>query len=167
MSFHSASSSFAPGEFALTPAGSLIIKVYRCVMAGFVVGDAGGWDIGWQALEKVAPPGDAGKLFGEFYGFVRALLTVATGPLTCRPASCDGLCGDEALALNMIACAQRSDTVGLLSTAAALLRVDELGDAIQATQSLAGALARRGLFVRAAPIMPPCHADLCPRRVLH
>ena len=93
--------------------------------------------------------GEEGPLFGEFYGFVRALLAVTQNPLSCRPAGCRSIGNDEALALSMIGAAQVADTVGLLAAAAELLGVDELGDALRATQSLATALAKRGLFIRA------------------
>ena len=73
----------------------------------------------------------------------------------------------EALALGMIEAAQRSHMVGLLDTAAALLDVEELGDVLQATQSLAMALGRQGLFVHAPRRDEPCGFDLCPRRQLH
>ncbi len=106
-------------------------------------------------------------LFGQFYGFVRALLASAQNPLSWRPANCRGLCGDEALALSMIEAAQRGDPVRLLAAAAVLLGGDELGDALQATQSLATALARRGLFVHAPRDQEPCGFDLCPRRRLN
>jgi hypothetical protein len=113
------------------------------------------------------PPDEAGALFGQFYGFVRALISCAQRPLAWRPASCRGLCSDEALALGMIEAAQRGDPTGLLAAAASLLGVDELGDALLATQSLATALARRDLFVRAPRQGEPCGFDLCPHRQLH
>lgn len=67
----------------------------------------------------------------------------------------------------MIEAAQRSDRVGLLAAAAKLLAVDGLGDALQATQSLASALARRGLFLCSSQKDEPCGFDLCPLRQLH
>src|SRR5271156_5962811 len=129
-------------------ADALIITVYRCAMAGFSVGQTDCWDIGWRALDQAMSPGEAGALFGEFYAFVRALLGAARHPLPWRPARCRGLCSDEALALGMIEAAQGADTADLLAAAATLLGADDLGDALQATQSLAVALAKRGLFIR-------------------
>jgi hypothetical protein len=67
----------------------------------------------------------------------------------------------------MIEAAQAGDMVALLTAAAALLGVDELGDALQATQSLATALAKRGLFVRPPGQDGPCGFELCPERQLH
>jgi hypothetical protein len=130
-------------------------------MAGFSVGQTDCWDVGWQALGEAVSPADAGALFGEFYGFVRALLAVAPKSLAWRPASCRGLCNDEWLALSMIEAAQRSDMVGLLAAAAKLLAVDELGDALDPVAGLrAGASwalpllypAGRDLRVRSLPI---------------
>ena len=143
--------------------GALILTVYRCAMAGFSVGQTDCWAVGWRALDQAVPPGEAGALFGEFYAFVRALLATARNPLSWRPASCRGLCSDEALALSMIEAAQGADTAGLVTAAATLLGADELGDALQATQSLARALAKRSLFIRPQR-NEPCGFDLCPRR---
>jgi hypothetical protein len=148
-------------------AGALVVTVYRCAMAGFSPGQTDCWNLGWQALGNAMPPDEAGALFGQFHGFVRALLARARKPLSWRPANCRGLRGDEALALSMIEAAQRGDPARLLAAAAVLLGPDELGDALQATQSLATALARRGLFVRAPRDEEPCEFDLCPRRRLH
>jgi hypothetical protein len=167
MTFHEGRSSQAARGYDDTPSGALVVTVYRCAMAGFSLGETDCWNVGWQALGNAMPPDEAGALFGQFYGFVRALLACAQKPLSWRPANCRGLCGDEALALGMIEAAQRGDPVALLATAASLLGVDELGDALQATQSLATALARRGLFVRAPRDAEPCEFDLCPRRRLH
>jgi len=157
----------AADAYAEMAAGELVVTIYRCAMAGFSVGETDGWDIGWRALSEIVPPNEAGPLFGQFYGFVRALLAVSRHPLSWRPATCRGLCTDEVLALGMIESAQRADIPGLLESAAMLLGVDELGDALQATQSLATALARRGMFVRAPRRGDPCEFDLCPRRNLH
>jgi len=166
MTFRDGGPAWVAGTDALAPTEALVIKVYRCAMAGFSVGQTDCWDVGWQALDEAVAPSEAGALFGEFYGFVRALLAVASTPLSWRPASCRGLCDDEALALRMIEAAQRSDRVGLLAAAAKLLAVDELGDALQATQSLASALARRGLFLCSTG-QAACGFDLCPLRRLH
>ena len=73
----------------------------------------------------------------------------------------------EALVLWMIEVAQRADMVGLLKAAAMLLDVEELGDVLQASQSLATSLRRCGLFVRAPATRRGLRADLCPRRQLH
>ena len=167
MVFRDGARSWAADAYALAPTEALVIKVYRCAMAGFSVGQTDCWDVGWQALGEAVSPSEAGPLFGEFYGFVRALLAVAPTPLSWRPASCRGLCNDEWLALCMIEAAQRSDMVGLLATAAKLLAVDELGDALQSIQSLASALARRGLFLCSTRQGETCGSDLCPLRRLH
>ena len=150
-----------------TPAGALVVTVYRCAMAGFSFGESDCWQVGWQALGDVLPPDEAGALFGQFYGFVRALFACARKPLSWRPAKCRGLCGDEALALGMIEAAQCGDSTGLLTASGSLLGVDELGDALLATQSLARALAQRGLFVRAPRQNEPRGFGLCPHRKLH
>jgi hypothetical protein len=160
MTFHKAGPSLAADAHA----GALFLTVYRCAMAGFSVGQTDCWDVGWRALDQATPPGEAGALFGEFYAFVRALLAVARSPLSWRPANCRGLCNDEALALSMIEAAQGADTMGVLAAAAALLGVEELGDALQAAQSLARALAERGLFVRAPLQDEPCEFEVRPAR---
>jgi len=64
----------------------------------------------------------------------------------------------------MIEAAQGADTIGVLAAAAALLGVEELGDALQAAQSLARALAERGLFVRAPLQDEPCEFEVRPAR---
>ena len=166
MTFRDGARSWVADTHALAPTETLVIKVYRSVMAGFSVGQIDCWDVGWRALGEAVAPSEAGPLFGEFYGFVRALLAVAPAPLSWRPASCRGLCNDEWLALSMIEAAQRSDMMGLRAAAAKLLAVDELGDALQSTQSLASALARRGLFLCSVRQDETCGSDLCPLRRL-
>ena len=148
-------------------AEALIIKVYRCAMAGFSFAETDAWDMGWRTLGENLSPAEAGALFGHFYGFARALICVTTRPLTCRPATCGALCADEALVLRMIGTAQRSDFVGTLAAASLLLAVDELGDALQATQSLGAALTRGGIFLKDSPEHEPCGFDLCPHRRLN
>jgi hypothetical protein len=146
---------------------ALILTAYRCAMAETSVDGADGREAGWNALEAVSPPGEAGALFGHFYGFVRALLACAECPLSCHPLSSADLCRDVRLAMRMIEAAQRADVTDLLDAASTLLRVDELGDALHATQALAGALSRRGLFLCAKRDGEPCRSDLCPHRRLH
>ena len=167
MTFPDGATPWTVDTYSLAPTEALVIKVYRCAMAGFSVGQTDCWDVGWRALGEAVAPSEAGALFGEFYGFVRALLAVAPTTLSWRPPTCRGLCDDEALALGMIEAAQRSDRVGLLAAAARLLAVDELGDALQATQSLASALSRRGLVLGSTRQNQVCDFDLCPLRRLH
>jgi hypothetical protein len=126
----------------------LVLKIHRCVMAGLCLGDTSSWDFGWRSLSKAAPSEEVGPLFGQFYGFGRALLAAAQNPFICRPLSYCGNDAEEALALRIIETAQRADHPGMLSAASALLGVDDLGGVLQTAQSLAGALARHGLLVR-------------------
>lgn len=35
-----------------TPAGALVVAVYRCAMAGFSVGQIECWNVDWQALRS-------------------------------------------------------------------------------------------------------------------
>ena len=148
-------------------AETLTIKVFRCATAGFSSGETDCWNVGFQALGAAVSPDEAGPLFGEFYGFARALVATSRRPLSFWPLTCRGLCGDEALALLMIEQAQRANPTGVLAAAAALLGADELGDALQATQSLATSLARRGLFLCAPAPAEACGFDLCPMRRLN
>jgi len=167
MTFHDGRPVRASYAYDDRPAGALVVTVYRCAMAGFMLAETDCWNLGWQALGSAMPHEEAGALFGQFYGFVRALLVCAQKPLSWRPANCHDLCDDEALALSMIEAAQRGDPTAVLAAAALLLGVDGVGDALQATQSLATALARRGVFVSAPPDNGPCGFDLCPRRRLN
>lgn len=129
-------------------AETLIIGLYRCAMAGFAIGDAESWDIGWRSLADAVPAEEAGPLFGRFYGFARALLGATRNPLPCRPATCRGLCHEETLALRMIESAQAADPLATLAAASLLLGAGDLGEVLQATQWLASSLARRELVLR-------------------
>jgi hypothetical protein len=138
----------------------LILRLYRCAMAGLCFGDTSAWGLGERLLARVASPEQVGPLFGLFYGFGRALLAAAHRPLSCQPIQDCVSCPDEALAMRIIATAQHSDHAAMLAAASALLRNDDLGGVVQAAQSLAVALARRGLFA-------PCvigRAESCRRR---
>jgi hypothetical protein len=130
-----------------TPADALVLTVCRCAMAGFRHDQSTCWDIGWEALLRETPLDHARSLFGEFHHFVRTLIGAAERPLQWRPVACRGVARDEALMLAMIGAAQCGDQCRLLEAAATLLTVDGLAAPLEATQSLARALAARGLFV--------------------
>ena len=168
MTFRDGARSWVADTHALAPTETLVIKAYRSVMAGFSVGqiDIVGMLDG-ERWGKPLRPLKRDLCSANLYGFVRALLAVAPMPLSWRPTNCRGLCNDEWLALSMIEAAQRSDMMGLRAAAAKLLAVDELGDALQSTQSLASALARRGLFLCSTRQDETCGSDLCPLRRLH
>jgi hypothetical protein len=125
----------------------LAVTAFRCALVAFALGDTQCWETGWRALREALPPGDVGPLFGQFYGFARALLMVACRPISYWPVPCRELCDDETLALAMIAAAQRRDHAATLEAASALLGTDELGDALMAAQALAAALSKQGIFV--------------------
>jgi hypothetical protein len=146
MTFSDGEPSRAPDITGDSRAEALVIKLFRCAMTGFSSGETHCWNIGWQALAAAVPSGEVGPLFGHFYGLARALHAASQRPFLIWPPTRRGLCADEALALLMIERAQRGDPAGALG-AATLLGVDELGDVLQAAQSLAAALANRGLFV--------------------
>ena len=135
-----------PGEGDAT--AELVLKVHRCVMAGLCFGDASSWESGWRSLAKAAPSEGIGPLFGQFYGFGRALLAAADRPFVRQPDFGSATEAQDALALPIIETAQRPDHAGMLSAASDLLGVDDLGGVLQAAQSLAGALARYELLVR-------------------
>jgi len=139
-----------PNEDELS--AELVIKLYRCAMAGLGYGDASSWEFGLRLLAKTVPSEEVGPLFGRFYGFGRALLAAAQRPLSCRPISYSGNCADEALALRMIEMSQRANHNETLSAATMLLGVDDLGSVLQAAQSLASALSLCGLFVRSPSV---------------
>ncbi len=128
---------------------AVVVLTYRCAMAELCDAQAAYRVDAWEVLESIAPDGDAEALFGCFFGFVRALLAGAGRPLQWRRTFCAHLCRDEWLAVAMIDAAQRADPESLLGFASELIGVEELGDALHATQALAAALARRGLYLRA------------------
>jgi hypothetical protein len=144
---------------------ALVVLTYRCVMAELCGSETKYRAGAWEAIEAAAPAGEADALFGHVFGFARALIAVAGRPLGWRRTFCAPLCRDELLAVWMIDAAQRGDVAGLLGAAAELMGVEELGDALQAAQTLAFALAQRGLYL--CPQTKTAHCDLCPERTLH
>jgi hypothetical protein len=152
MSFHNANAT--PG--APASADGLVVAVYRCAMAGFAYGHATCWDIGWRTLADEMPLDQARGLFGEFHHFVRTLLSAANRPLEWRPATCRGLCDDEAWVLRMIEAAQTGDRAGMSDVAARHLDAGELAACLEAAQSLSAALSARNLFVSAPQAPPGC-----------
>ena len=145
---------------------AFIVLAFRCAMAE-ISGSGETYRAGaWEVLESVAPDGEAEALLSEFFGFVRSLLGAAEKPLSWRVAYCAHLCRDEWLAVSMIDAAQRGNLAALLDFASQLIGPDNLGDALDATQTLASALSRRGLYLR-----PEAErfvgADLRPKRSLH
>ncbi len=126
---------------------AFVVLAYRCAMAE-TCGARPHYRHGlWEALETAAPGGEAEALFGFFFRFARSLMAVADRPIQWRQTYCAHLCRDEWLAIGMIDAAQRGDVSGLLGTASELIGVEELGDALSATQALASALARRDLYL--------------------
>ena len=127
---------------------AFVVLAYRCAMAE-ISGTRERYRVGvWEVLESVAPDGEAEALFGGFFGFVRSLVGAAERPISWRSTYCAHLCQDEWLAVSMIDSAQRGDLVSLLDYASELIGPENLGDALEATQKLAGILSRRGLYVR-------------------
>jgi hypothetical protein len=146
---------------------ALVVLAYRCAMAE-IRGAQAKYRAGvWEVMEVAAPPGEAEVLFGCFFAFVRALLAVADRPLQGRQTYCAHLCRDEWLAVAMIDAAQRADIEGLLGAAAELVGVEELGDALEAAQTLGSALARRGVYLCPRTKGATCANDLCFGRTLH
>ena len=143
-----------PGERGL----AFVVLAYRCAMAE-ISGTQESYRIGvWEVLERAAPGGEADALFGSVFGFVRSLIGAAERPIEWRNTFCAHLCRDEWLAIAMIDAAQRADVAGLLGFASQLVGVEDLGDALNATQALARALARRGVYLR---------PEAAPKRTLH
>jgi hypothetical protein len=112
------------------------------------VGESHCWKIGFQALAREVPLNQASSLFGEFHGFGCALVNAAGEPLGWRPATCRCLCRDESLILALLERQQHGETLQVLMTAQALVGVEELGDVLEATQSLGAALYACGLFLK-------------------
>ncbi len=144
-----------------TPGFALVVLAYRCAMAETLGAPAKYRVDVWETLEAAAPPGEAEALFGCFFAFARALLAVADRPLQWRGAYCARLSRDEWLAVAMIDAAQRADRIAMLGAAAELVGAGEIGDALEAAQTLGSALAQRGVYLR-----PRAH-DPHPKRTLH
>jgi hypothetical protein len=140
-----------PSNGAETHGFALVVLAYRCAMAETCGAHPKYLASVWEVFEAAAPRGEAEALFGFFFRFVRSLMACAERPIGWRQTFCAHLCRDEWLAVDMIVAAQRGDVVGLLGAAAELIGVEGLGDALNATQALASALAQREVY-------------LCPRR---
>ncbi|WP_147262763.1 hypothetical protein [Roseiarcus fermentans] len=125
------------------------------MIAGLGFGDTDSWEYGRRLLARNVPAQDAGPLFGQFYGFARAVIAASGAPLHRRPVSCPAVSAEEALALRVIEMAQRARHSETLSAATMLVGRDDLGDDLgtvfQAGQSLAIALAAHGLFPSGLP----------------
>lgn len=146
MTFHNAKRRQIAVEPVPADASALVMTVCRCAMAGFSLGDAACWDIGWQALASEMSLAQARGLFGEFHHFVRTLRLAAERPLDWRPATCSRLSSDEVRMLRMIEAAQCRDRLSLIEAAQSLVS-DEVSPSLEAAQSLADALTERGLYV--------------------
>ena len=145
---------------------AFIVLAYRCAMAE-ISGSGETYRAGvWEVMETMAPDGEAEALFNVFFGFVRSLLGAAARPLGWRSTYCAHLCRDEWLAVSMIDAAQRGNFAALLEFASQLIGPDNIGGALDATQTLAAALSRRGLYLRPEDQRLAC-GDLCPQRILH
>lgn len=133
--------------YADTWAVALVVVVWRCCMAGLSEGEAGGWEIGWQALTREMSLNDAQFLFGEFHRFARVLVNASSQPMGWRPVTCCRLSRDEILMLEMLDHQQHGETRQSLLAAEALLGATEFGAVLEVTQSLSRALSSRGLFL--------------------
>lgn len=145
----------------------LVALAYRSVMAELSGAHYKYRNGVWEVFEAAAPPGEAEALLDHVFAYARALLAVAERPLDWRQTYCAQLCRDEWLAVSMIASAQRVDVAGLLDLASRLIGPEALGDAINAAQTLARELARRGLFLCSREGGAACVSDLHARHTLH
>jgi len=147
-----------PTPYAARPVGyhvdaaaeNLLFCAYRCWMAGYATGDIACWDMAWEALAREMPQDNAKALFGEFHHFARTLRTMSAAQICWRPAACRALYREEYLILAMVDAAQRDDRIQLYTPATFLPGSERLHQALNATTSLAKALARVGLFI--APV---------------
>ncbi len=124
----------------------LFVTLYRCAMAGLGFGDTASWRFGQSLLARHVPAQDVGPLFGQFYGFARAVIAASQGSPSWWPLAVREISAEETLALRMIEMSQRSDPAAVLSAAAMLVGSEDLGAVFESAQSLARALALCGLF---------------------
>lgn len=141
----------ARGAHATAPAETLLFTQYRCWMAGYSTRDITCWEIAWTALESTMGVGAARRLFGEFHGFVRAILETTRRDIGWRPAACRCLCPDEAVVLALLRASQQQRTGAELGFASDLLGHADCAALLAASRSLGRSLADHDLILPARP----------------
>ncbi len=127
---------------------------FRCWLAGLSSGDIRCWEEAWNTYSGTLGPDNAKRLLIDLSKFVRAVKASATRNIEISPSGCRGFCRDECLAISIIAASQHGVHPALTASAQALIGSDDIGDAINGAQSLAGSLRLAKQMLSAESICP-------------
>ena len=142
---------------------------FRCWLAGLSTGDIRCWEEAWNTFSGTLGPDNAKSLLIDLSKFVRAVKASANRDIEILPPGCRGFCRDECLAISIIAASQHGAHPALAASAEALIGCEEIGDAINGAQTLAGSLSRAKQMLSPESICPATCAlrALTRRRTTH
>ncbi len=136
-----------PQDLLDRPAESLVVRGFRCWMAGYEFGDIDCWETAWREYSDVLGPRDARAVLSDLQFWIRTLREVSARPVSCFPHCCRHLCHDECMVLSLVSAHQRQD-LGAARAAAhhlsGLHNGRELAALIDASGDFACALADAG-----------------------
>lgn len=127
---------------------------FRCWLAGLSSGDIRCWEEAWNTFSGTLGPDNAKRLLIDLSKFVRAVKASANRDIEISPSGCRSFCRDECLAISIVAASQHGVHPALAASAQALIGSDEIGDAINRAQSLAGSLQRANQMLSPESICP-------------
>lgn len=106
---------------------------FRCWLAGYDTGDISCWETAWSIYATTLGPQEAKPAVAELACWVRCLCEVARRDLAYYPVGCKGYCGDECMAISLVAAAQHDRCPALRACAFALLDSEDLDPIMSAT----------------------------------
>lgn len=131
---------------------------FRGWLAGFETGDITVWEDTWNAYQASLGTVAAKPAVLGLSQFVRAVMANANRMIETYPPTCRGFCRDECLAISIIAACQHDSRQALCACASALIGSNDIGEALDAAQTFAGAMTAAGQVLNASSI---CSAN-CP-----
>lgn len=111
---------------------------FRCWLNGLIDSDVRFWEEAWNTYSSVLGNDKAKNLLVELSLFATTVNSHANRSIETAPAGCPGFCQDECLAISIIAASQHQANQQLAETARTLLATDDIGDALNGAQRLAG-----------------------------
>lgn len=87
----------------------LVVRGFRCWLAGYRTGDIGCWETAWTEFSGTLGARHARASLTELQFWVKTLREVTARDPKCFPFGCPQICRDECMALSLVSAYQRQD----------------------------------------------------------
>ncbi len=109
MTFHSMQFGCDTASLLDRPAERLVIKGFRCWVAGYEFGDIDCWETAWDIYLEILGSEQAKPVLSALQYWVRTLRLVSVRKVQCFPHCCNHLNHDERMTLSSISASQCDD----------------------------------------------------------